>query len=65
VSSEDETFRRLKRATFDQCRIRLGNQTKEETLLGKWIEILNSMGWSQDEYTTKIKELFDRIQNAR
>lgn len=57
MSSEDDTFRKLKKATLNDVIHRLSNQTLEEARHGRWIEIVESMGWGHEEYLDKIRSL--------
>ena len=54
--TEDDTFNKLKKATFADVRIRINAQTFNETKHGSWIQILESMGWTREEYISAIME---------
>jgi len=55
--TEDDTFNKLKKATFRDVLHRMSNMTMDEMRFGRWISILESMGWKSEDYLDRLKAI--------
>jgi len=60
-NGEEETFKKLKKATFNDVLSRMTNQSADEQRYGLWPTILETMGWTREEY---IKEIISRTEDS-